>query len=83
MPHRIGDRGKATALAGAVRPDDAEDLTRPDLPAHVAQRDQRAILHGQAFDPQHIGRSARGVSSELAKGPSMLVIFGLPEAPEF
>jgi hypothetical protein len=33
---------KQRALTGAVRPDDAGDLARPDVDMHVAERQQTA-----------------------------------------
>ena len=54
MTDRIGHGGKATAFARAVGTDDAEDFARADGPADIAQRDQRAVLHRQVFNPQHI-----------------------------
>ena len=66
MADRIGDRGKATALAGAVRSDNPEDFARSYRPADVTQRNQRAIAHRQVFNPQHLGAVTRCVSPELA-----------------
>ena len=55
MADRVGDRGKTTALAGAVRSDDPEDFAGSYRPADVTERHQRAIAHRQVFNPQHFG----------------------------
>ena len=55
MTDGIGDRGKATALAGAVGTDDPEYFAGTYRPTDVAERNQRAVAHRQVFNPQHFG----------------------------
>ena len=55
MADGIGDRGKATALAGAVRSDNPEDFARTYRPTDVTERNQCAVAHRQVFNPQHFG----------------------------
>ena len=43
--HQRRHRVVARALACAVRADDAEQLARVDLPAHVVERYQRAVAN--------------------------------------
>src|SRR5688500_527768 len=42
-PQHTRDRLEQRALAGAIAPDDPDDLTTPDLQAHAAQRPERRL----------------------------------------
>ena len=50
VAHAVGDGGEAAALAGAIRPDDAEDLPGVDRPGEVAERDERAVADAEPLD---------------------------------
>ncbi|MOA33780.1 hypothetical protein D3C78_1551040 [compost metagenome] len=49
-PHAAGDQVEQRALAGAVRPDDAERLARSKAQAHVLGHGERAVVLVQAVD---------------------------------
>ncbi len=65
-----GDQVEQRALAGAVRTDQAQDLARLDLEAHVVDGGQCAEPFGCALDCQHGAtgkrRAARGSASGCA-----------------
>ena len=56
---RAGDAVEAGRLAGAVGPDEAQDLARPDLEGDRVQRGEAAELLGEPVDREHAG-SRRG-----------------------
>jgi hypothetical protein len=58
MADCVGHRGKATALACTVRPDDSKDLAGSYRPADFAKRYQRAIAYRQVFNPKYFGAFA-------------------------
>ena len=58
MADRIGNRGKATAFARAVRSDNPEDLAGSHRPADITKGNQRAIAHRQVFNPKYFGAFA-------------------------
>src|SRR5262249_9424761 len=54
-----GDHVEQRGLAGAVGPDDREDLTRPNLERDVVERGQSAEVAREPFDLQHRPRRRR------------------------
>ncbi len=58
MRHHVGGRHEAGALAGPVRPDDAEDPPGGDGPRHVFEGLEAAEADRQVPDGQHGGTSA-------------------------
>ena len=63
----MGDGGEARALARAIRPDDAQDLARLDLPRHVGERGQRPVADGQLFDAKKRQATSRPRASRSCR----------------